>query len=328
MSRRVATRLVSFGDEERCWRDGCLPIRILPRTHYVRGDRFNPISLAIAGELLQADIVHLHQQHILTSSLSAMFGRVAGKTVVVTDHGGGGCDFSWYLPTDALFHKHLSVSAFSHRGVKRGDSHNAHVILGGVDPHRFFPPAPLVPRGPRALFVGRVLPHKGVHDLIEALPSMLGLDIVGPEPDADYGASLRAIALGRDVAFLGSVSDRELVERYGRALCVVLPSVHHNRFGVSTTVPELLGQTLLEAMACGTPAVATSVGGMPETIIDGVTGFVVPPGDPRALRACLERLAGDDALVENMGRAAASHVRTHFTWDRVVDRCLKVYGHG
>lgn len=328
MSGRVPTRLVSFGDEERRWQDGRLPIRVLPRTRYVRGNRFNPVSPAIAAEILQADVVHFHQQHILTSSLSAMFGRLAGKTVVVTDHGGGGFDFSWYVSTDALFHKHLSVSAYSHAGLGQRDSPQAHVILGGVDTQRFSPPLSGGRRGRRALFVGRVLPHKGVHDLIDALPPGMGLDIVGPEPDADYGASLRSIAAGHDVAFVGPVPDRDLIERYGRALCVVLPSVHHNRFGVSTTVPELLGQTLLEAMACGTPAIATNVGGMPETIMDGVTGFVVPPGDPRALRACLDRLACDESLVEQMGRAAVAHVRSRFTWDRVVDRCLEVYGHG
>ena len=140
-----------------------------------------------------------------------------------------------------------------------------------------------------------------------------------------YGAALRSLASGRDVTFLGAVSESELVDRYRRALCVALPSVYESRFGSSTPVPELLGQTLLEAMACGTPVIATNVGGMPETVIDGVTGFVVPPGDPPAMRSRLERLGTDPALAEKLGQAAAEHVRRHFSWDGVVDRCLEAY---
>ena len=139
--------------------------------------------------------------------------------------------------------------------------------------------------------MGRLLPHKGVHDLIEALPSGIGLDIVGRDPGQDYGGALRALADGRDIAFVGSVSEAELVARYRRALCVVLPSTYKNRFGADTAVPELLGQTLLEGQACGTPAIATNVGGMPETVIDGVTGYIVPEHSPPVLRERLERLA-------------------------------------
>lgn len=326
MSRRTPTRLVSFGDEEQRWCEGDLHARILPRTRYVRGSRFNPISPDVAAEILQADVVHCHQQHILASSLSALLGRLAGKTIAVTDHGGGGLDFSWYVSTDRLFHHHLHVSAFSRSSAGQQDDPRARVILGGVDGRRFSPHGSAGARTSRALFVGRVLPHKGVHDLVDGLPPGIGLDVVGPETDRAYGSALRSLGAGRDVAFLGAVSEEELVDRYRRALCVVLPSVHRSRFGSDTGVPELLGQTLLEAMACGTPAIATDVGGMPETIIDGVTGFVVAPGDPHTLRSRLEQLAGDRSLVDRLGAAAAGHVRRSFSWERVVDRCLAAYG--
>jgi glycosyltransferase involved in cell wall biosynthesis len=327
MSERIPTRLVSFGDEEERWRDDDLYLRILPRTRYVSGSRFNPISPDIATEILQADIVHCHQQNILASSVSALFGRLAGKTIAVTDHGGGGLDFSRYASTDRFFHCHLHVSAFSRATAGQEHDPRARVILGGVDSRRFSPEDRGVVRTTRALFVGRVLPHKGVHDIIEALPPGVGLDVVGPETDREYGSALRSLAVGHDVSFLGAVSEAELLQRYRSAMCVVLPSVHHNRFGSQTRVPELLGQTLLEAMACGTPAIATSVGGMPETVVDGLTGYVVPPGDPTTLGARLERLAAAPSLADRLGSAAVEHVRTAFNWGRVVDRCIDAYDH-
>lgn len=283
MSRCTPTRLVSFGARERQWHVGDLPIRVLPRTHYVRGVRSNPLSPELVREVSQADVVHCHQQHVLASSLSAILGRAIGRTVVVTDHGGGGFDFSWYVSTDRLFQRHLHVSAFSRASANQTLDPSASVISCGVNTDVFAPPPNPALRTRRVLFVGRVLPHKAIHDVIDALPGGVGLDIVGPEPDDRYSYELRRRAVARDVAFLGAVSESELVERYRHALCVVLPSVTRNEFGADTTVPELLGQTLLEGMACATPAIATNVGGMPETVVDGMTGFIVPPADPSTL---------------------------------------------
>jgi glycosyltransferase involved in cell wall biosynthesis len=298
----------------------------LPRTIYVNGSRFNPVSPDIAAEILQTDVVHFHQQHILATSLSAVFARVAGKTVAVTDHGGGALDFSWYMSTDSLFHCHLHVSEFSRSSAGQENNPRSRVILGGVDAQKFSPTEADGLRTSRVLFVGRVTPHKGVHDLIEALPPGTGLDVIGPETDRAYASALRSLAARRDVTFLGPVPDRRLVECYRSALCVVLPSVYESRFGSATGVPELLGQTLLEAMACGTPVIATRVGGLPETLIDGVTGFIVEPGDTGALSCRIRALATDKELVARLGRAATEHARRSFDWTRVVDRCLDAYG--
>jgi len=184
------------------------------------------------------------------------------------------------VSTDGLFERHLHVSAFSRSVAGQDNDPSASVILGGVDTDVFTPARDTRTRSGRALFVGRVLPHKAIHDLIKALPDGVGLDIAGPEVDIPYGRRLRERATGRDVAFLGPIPEGDLVDHYRRALCVVLPSVYRNEFGPDTSVPELLGQTLLEGMACGTPAIATNVGGMPETIVDGATGFVGPSNAP------------------------------------------------
>lgn len=96
---------------------------------------------------------------------------------------------------------------------------------------------------------------------------------------------------GKDVVFRQGCSDDELVAAYQQALCVVLPSVYRTIYGVETLVPELLGQTLLEGMACGIPGVCTDVASMPEINKDGETGFVVPPYNVPALTQALTHCA-------------------------------------
>jgi starch synthase len=90
-------------------------------------------------------------------------------------------------------------------------------------------------------------------------------------------------------------------------------------------VPELLGQTLLEGMACEAPAVCTRVASLPEVVEDGVSGIVVPPNEPSALGetlAWLHRHPQDGAA---MGRAGRRRVLDRFTWPVVVHRCLDAY---
>ena len=90
-------------------------------------------------------------------------------------------------------------------------------------------------------------------------------------------------------------------------MCVVLPSVYRTDEGYETLVPELLGQTLLEGMACGTPAICTDVASMPEVVDHGVTGFVVPPNDPAGLGERLSwlRAQSDRGLDHGSGRSSA-----------------------
>jgi glycosyltransferase involved in cell wall biosynthesis len=90
-------------------------------------------------------------------------------------------------------------------------------------------------------------------------------------------------------------------------------------------VPELLGQSLLEGMAAGLPAICTSVASLPEVVVDGVTGYVVPPNDPAAIGGALERLFGRRELRLGLGCAGRDRVATFFSWERTVDRCLEAY---
>jgi glycosyltransferase involved in cell wall biosynthesis len=320
---KVDARLVSFGERAATVDVDGLPVDVLP-AHRVRGHPFNPVSPRILGPFMWADVVHCHQQHVVSTSLLGILGRVARKPVVVTDHGGGGWDVSQYVRTDRLFAAHLHVSAFSREQGRQATYARAEVIYGGVDVERFHPEAWTVPRQ-RVLFVGRVLPHKGVHDLIAGLPDGLGLDVVGPLSDREYADRLRGLARGKDVVFHGPVDELRLEQAYRAALCVVLPSACRSAHHQFTPVPELLGQTLLEGMASGLPAICTDAGAMNELVVDGHTGFVVAQNDPAAIRAALERLAGDQRMAAAMGARGRARVVERFSWDRIADACVARY---
>ena len=88
MAETVPTTLLSFGDRERSETAGQLRIRVLGHPWYVRGERFNPFKLSMVAELSRADVIHCHQQHILASSLAAIFGRLSRRRVFVSDLGG------------------------------------------------------------------------------------------------------------------------------------------------------------------------------------------------------------------------------------------------
>ena len=141
---------------------------------------------------------------------------------------------------------------------------------------------PTVERDGTLLFVGRILPHKGINDFVDALERGMQGAVIGPAPYPAYFEDLQNRACGKRVVFRTDCDDAALVEAYRRAACVVLPSVYKDIYGGETRVPELLGQTLLEAMACGAPAICTDVASLPEVVDHGQTGLVVPPNDPLA----------------------------------------------
>lgn len=324
MAERVPTRLVSFGSGEALTREGNLEVRIVDAAWHVRGQRTNPFSAAIVPEILDADVVHCHQHHILMSSAAAALCRITGRRVFATDLGGGGWDVSAYVSTDRWFHAHLHISEYSRRISRHDDKAWARVILGGVDTNKFCPD-PSSPRTTSALFVGRLLPHKGIADLIAAQPATVPLDIVGPLNTTGAVESFKKQAAGKRITFHHGVVDGALINMYRRALCLVLPSVYRTPDGQHTDVPELLGQTLLEAMACATPVICTRVASMPEIVEDGVSGFIVDPGDSTALRSRLEWLAAHPAEAFAMGTAGRERVLARFQWRDVVERCLDAY---
>jgi glycosyltransferase involved in cell wall biosynthesis len=324
MADRVPTRLVTFGARSEQKQERNLAIRVLDNAWHVRGQASNPLSASIIEEILKADVVHCHQRHIMMSTVAAAVARLTGRRVFATELGGGGWDISAYLSTDRWFHGHLHISEYSRKVYGHAGKPWARVILGGVDTNRFVPD-PATARSATPLFVGRMLPHKGIADLIAALPDNMALNIVGPRNGTGTIDVLTAQAKGKSVRFWHDIDDEMLVHAYRRALCLVLPSVYRFGNGEETKVPELLGQTMLEAMACGTPVVCTRVASMPEVVAEGQTGFIVEAGDREALADRLQWMAAHPHEAAVMGAEGRRAVLERFQWTQVVQRCLDAY---
>jgi len=258
--------------------------------------------------------------------MTAIVGRARHQRLAVTDHGLQGNDWGGRLPR--LFDRFLTVSAYSARELGAPPA-RTRVIYGGADPRRYAPD----PNQPRtgALFVGRLTPHKGIDRLLHALPAGARLRVVGSTghdrrpPERDYPGLLRRLAGDQDVEFLGTAADSDLPVLFRSASVVAVPSVERTCYGRAVRVSELLGLVALEAMASGTPVVASDVGGLPEVVEHGVTGFLVPPGDVGALRERLDQLLRDPLLAQRMGNNARDLVLERFTWSRVAERCLAAY---
>jgi D-inositol-3-phosphate glycosyltransferase len=204
------------------------------------------------------------------------------------------------------------------------------VIPCGVDTELFQPMAPAIAKDllelgpePLLLYVGRLQPIKGLETLLEAmtrLPDESSLLIIGgdqDEPENGHAAHLRgrvtALGLGRRVRFLGAQPQRRLRLFYAAADATVMPSYY-----------ESFGMVALEAMACGSPVVASRVGGLTTTIQDGVTGHLVPEGDPAALADRLNHLLRDGRERVRLG-AAAAHWAAEHRWPCVAESVCRLY---
>ena len=330
MSARADVVLVTFSPEAGTTREGTLVVDRLPPGRLARRNPLaaNPLRWRLLKWVRWADIVHTHQVATLATAMTIVLGRLWGKPVFVTDLGGGHVHApSSHLPLLRMADAMLLLSQYSHdlwsRTPRRARPERLRVIYGGVDHDRF---NPLPSRQPgKVLFVGRILPHKGLEYLIEALDGRLALTVVGPAPLANYRARLGCQAVGKAVTFTGPVGDDALVDHYRSAIATVLPSVYVACDGARSVVPELLGLTVLESLACGTPVIVTDVASLPETVEDGQTGFIVPPNDPGAILERLQYLADRPEEVERMGQAGRARVLARFSWDATVDRCFDQY---
>src|SRR4051794_26790039 len=202
-----------------------------------------------------------------------------------------------------------------------------HVVPCGVDLEHFRPDGPAETRGRahRIVYAGRLVERKGIGNIISALEQVpdCELMIAGGPPAADLPADVEACRL-RSLAERHGVSDR--VHLLGRVDRDALPALLRSADAL-VTVPwyEPFGITPLEAMACGVPVVASAVGGMIDTVVDGVTGRHVPPRDPERLAAVLRDVLADPAARAAQGRAGVRRTRQLYDWDRVALGTLDVY---
>lgn len=337
MARRIPTTLISFGAQARRLRLENLDVRVLRNWVPYRRFRFDPFTPVLANELRGMDIIHVHQPEKLMASEALLFAKALRKPIFSTHLGGAGLGLHRLTNIDRFFDGHLHLSDFSRRHFGHESLATARTVLSGVDIDFFTPDG--ANERTDVVFVGRLLPHKGINYLIEAIDQDIPLTIVGRRwrHAAKFDRLLAQLAEGKQVRFVegrefpphewAPEGDNETIRTACRkALCVVLPSVHETVYGEHYPIPELLGIVLLEGMACGAPAIVTDVCSLPEVVENGVTGFVVPPNDAGALREKIRWLREHPEEAARMGAAARRRVVDLFNWERVVDRCFEAYG--
>ncbi|HEX2236126.1 MAG TPA: glycosyltransferase family 4 protein [Actinomycetota bacterium] len=328
LARHIPCRLVTFGARARTDIEGSgLEVQYLRARAHLRRHPAHPVAAGLWRALSGADLVHVHHARSAPSIAAALLARARRRPVAVTDHGlvGG----RWSERAAAHYDLYLTVSRHS-ADILGAPPDRTRVVFGGVDPERFRPASDEARAG--VLFVGRITPHKGIEVLLRALPAGASLTIAGSPghdatwPERGYPTLLRRLAAGREVRFTGPVADAELPALHRRARVFALPSVPVTCFGRRVAISELLGLSVMEAMASGLPAVCSAIGGLPEVVRHGETGYLVAPGDVEELHDRLAELLDDDALARRMGRAGRELVLDRFTWDACARRCLEAYG--
>ena len=202
------------------------------------------------------------------------------------------------------------------------------LVPAGVDSARFSPDGPAAdrdPARPRILSVGRLVERKGFGDVIQAMRYVPGAEcvVVGGPPAEQLKADpqarrLRALAEQFRVAdrfrLIGGVPAKDM-PRWYRSADVLVAAPWQEQFELAP----------LEAMACGVPVIGTTVGGLTDTVVDGLTGDLVPARDPRALGSALRRLVNDRVRHFAYATAALDRARQAYSWKRVAAQVGSVY---
>jgi glycosyltransferase involved in cell wall biosynthesis len=277
--------------------------------------------------------------HFWTSGLAAVTAaRRVGIPVIQSFHELGEADPTRTGPSRAGYERALGravdrvvvqsqdeVAGLVRIGVPRAQ---LTMVPAGVNSERFSPDGPAAERDPeraRILSVGRLVERKGFGDVIQAMRYVPGAEYVvvgGPPADqlkADPQAKrLRAIAehvgVADRVRLIGGVPAKDM-PRWYRSADMLVAAAWQEQFGLAP----------LEAMACGVPVIGTTVGGLSETIVDGLTGDLVPARDPRALGGALRRLVNDKVRRFTYATAALDRARQAYSWKRVASQLGSVY---
>jgi len=284
----------------------------------------------------RADVLHTHV-HFSLNVLGRISGRLAGVRVIAHMHAAnvfraGGAARRTQVALDnvtaRLCSRIVAVSAATREELVRQGYPPGRVVVvrNGIDAPP--PAAPVRPDGvpdaaPLLLHVGRLAPQKGQLELVEALARLTRRDAV-------------AVLVGKDLETDGRF-ERELVARaaeLGLGDRVVLTGYREDVAGllaaadvfVLPSTAEGLPLTVLEAMAAARPVVATRVGGIPEAVVDGETGLIVPPEDVDALTGALDALLADPERARRLGESGRRRVEAEFSAAAMTGRVLDLYG--
>ncbi|HKA63705.1 MAG TPA: glycogen synthase [Methylomirabilota bacterium] len=348
LARRASVEVRCFGDNEQTWPDltvhGYAPWERLaggPEAAYAPALEALSVGLAMARDPVRADVVHTHTWYVGLGGM--LVQAIHGVPLVVTLHsleplrpwkadqlGTGYVVSSWAerLAVERA-DRVIAVSAQMRADILanfRVEPERVVVLHNGVDAQAFTRTERREAldrhgvREPYALFVGRISEQKGIFQLLEAarqLPEGVQLVLCASSPDTpELLTRLQTAVSGRpQIRWINAMLPvEEVVQIYSRAAVFVCPSIY-----------EPFGIINLEAMACGTPVVASRVGGIPEVVVDGETGWLVEPGDPAALAHALRTALADPQRARRMGEAGRRRVEAHFSWDRIAALTMDVY---
>ena len=210
------------------------------------------------------------------------------------------------------------------------DAHRLRVIPCGVDLAAFEGTRELFPiprrQRHRVVCLSRLVERKGIADVIAAVRALPDTELLigGGGDAADLRDDPEARRLQR-IAHEEGVADR--VQLVGRVARAQVPAFLRSADVVACTPwYEPFGIVPLEAMACGVPVVASAVGGLNDTVVDGLTGYHVPPRSPGRIAHAIRALLDDERLRTSLGARGRRRVRARFTWERVAAATAEVYG--
>lgn len=294
------------------------------------GNSITPGILASLRErIYEADIVHAHSHLYFASNIAAAIKQFSETPLVVTNHGlMSQTAPKWvqrmFIPTVARFtfqsaDRILCYTETDRQRLQdRGVSSSINVINNGIDCQQFSPPA-TERRPKRLLFVGRLTDVKGVPVLLSAFERLaqqypdVELRIVGDGPRRSvYEKRCRELGVEQRVEFTGDVPYEEMAQHYHQSRVFVLPSKN-----------EGLPRTVLEAMACETPVVTTSLPQL-EPVVDGA-GYTVQQASATELTERISELLDNDELCHSLGEAGREQVVDENSWEETVEHTTDVY---
>ncbi len=289
-----------------------------------------PISLAqpLVLARLRPDIVHIHSPYPLGEVANWLLGR--SRATIIAYHSDVVRQQAWLRLYGPFLRRVLRAAdriiATSPRYIESSTwlspvKHKCVAIPSGIDVTRFLSSSDRPPVStPTLLFVGRLRYYKGLDTLLRALPLVANarLTVVGEGPmRQEWEALSRELGLADRVDFMGEIDDADLPAYYRRADVFVLPA---------NARAEGFGLVLVEAMASGLPCITTELGtGTSWVVQDGATGLVVPPRDPAAMAAAVNRLVGDADLRRRFGQAGQERAQREFSYQVMAERVMQVY---
>lgn len=270
-----------------------------------------PLSLDFYKKIKEADIVHGIQIRTEAVMLATLYSKIIRKHIFVTDNGFGGISLAMLFPFELLT---TGVMAISKNDSKYWMSKNKFIIYGGVDTEKF---SYYKTKKKYVLYVGRFLPHKGIDVLVKAMPKEYKLIVAGNPLDSNYLLYLKNKSNSKNIIFIDKPNDKELIELYQNASCLVLPSTNRTYDNKTVKKPELFGLVVAEAMACGTPVIVSNVGSLPEFVENNKNGFVFSDRNIYDLRNKITRLIQEKELRLSMGKKCRDLAEKKYSWKTI-----------